>query len=155
MFESKEARILAEFCDKGSLQNYKETLKMVFDKIWMSGCQIAAREDCDLSSHSFDEGRCIIRISLSKKYDDPIEIIWNILHEFGHHLSGDIDKAKLSDATTQLEREINAWKLARIEALLHPLLSVKISDFDQYKKKCLKGYEKAAALYGENSQNGK
>ncbi|MEO8402992.1 MAG: hypothetical protein ABI480_00295 [Chitinophagaceae bacterium] len=145
MLNSKEMQTLDEFCENGKLNDYRSLLTQIFERIIMGKCKIAAQYNCNKSLHSFDLNSCIIRISLSKTYNNPIEIIWTLFHEFGHHKSGKIDK-KLLDPVTTLRREQEAWDLARQEILIYPELLATLSEFEKYKQKCLEGYEKAASI---------
>ena len=146
MPDSKEKKLVDEFCAKGSLHEYSEILYSIFERIKEAGCRISAREDSAISNHDFETDKCQIRISLLKVYDDPLEIIWTILHEFGHHLSGRIDRAKLDDPIFRMAREQEAWDRARIEVLIYPVLADNISHFDSYSLRLLDNYKRKLDL---------
>lgn len=143
---NKELRKVDEFCVKGSLHEYRDVLLAIFRRITEAGCQICSREDCSISNHDFEADKCQIRISLLKVYEDPLEIIWTILHEFGHHLSGRIDRAKLDDPIFRMAREQEAWERARIEVLIYPVLADNISHFDSYSLRLLDNYKRELGL---------
>ncbi len=134
---------LDEFCSVGKLQGYREVLQLIFAKIDDANCNISTREDGGPSVHEFanDKGNCHIRIPLKKYTKNPVAAIWVILHEFGHHLSGSIDKKDLTKAVV-IQREIEAWNLARKELASFPILAKNISEFDEFAQKCLDSYLK-------------
>jgi hypothetical protein len=138
--DSKKFR-LNEFCKVGNLENFRETLESILNKIDESLCNISTREDGGPSVHEFPDisGTCRIRIPLKKFAERPLEAIWVILNEFGHHLSYTINKSELNDKI-RMEREKLAWKHARELAMIYSELEEHISDFDKYSEKCLDSY---------------
>ena len=138
---NKKERRLNEFCDIGNLEDYKEILQAIFNKIDDANCSISARDDRGPAIHEFpnERGSCHIRIPLKTFTNNPIEGIWVILHEFGHHQSGRIDKKQFTkDIIFQREKE--AWNFAREELLLFPKLANDILEFNKYAQKCLESY---------------
>ena len=132
MWKNKTDRTVAEFCAKGNLENYKEILKQIFEKIENKGCQISTREDDISSRHWFIKEKCLIQISFLQSYNNPLDIIWTILHEFGHHLSGEPNKADEGNLDILIEREKLAWDYAREELFSYPELNKSIKDFEIY-----------------------
>jgi len=137
----KELLKLNEFCKMGNLEEYRLILEGIFEKIYQSHCKISARYDGGPSIHEFRDasGTCHIRIPLLKYSGKPVEAIWVILHEFGHHLSGPISRSELKD-NVRMAREELAWKYAREQLAFYPELIGFISDFDEYASKCLKSH---------------
>lgn len=129
-----------EFCKNGNLELYRDILKDIFLKIGDANCKISARYDSDLSNHISNNDYCLIQISLRRKYDKSIHIIWIILHEFGHHLSGPIKKQYENDIKLLIKSEQNAWKLAENEIHNYPELLIEIVDFNEFKEKELESY---------------
>lgn len=140
---SKKQRVINEFCDKGILENYRDILSKIFDEIEGMGCQISSRYNENRSSHEFYIDGCHIRICLNEIYNESIHIIWTILHEFGHHLSGKHSSARINPVE-KLEREELAWRIARDKALEYPALAANISNFDTYREFCLNTYRNRA-----------
>lgn len=66
MLNPRELRRLDEFCDKGSLNSFREVLLAIFEQIKSVNCRIFARYDLPISSHLFHNNECEIRISLNK-----------------------------------------------------------------------------------------
>ena len=142
MTEPELEKRVDEFCENGNLDFNKSTLNQIFDKIRDNGCKISARYDSDISKHEYDYENKIsrIRISLSKKYDKSIHIIWTILHEFGHHLEGPISKKDEKNIEIRKSNELNAWKHAEKEIKNYPELFKLSSDFKDYCNSCLITY---------------
>ena len=139
---NKRQQKINEFCGLGNLERYRNELEGIFDLIEAHGCKISARTDEHSSQHVYDSiGGCHIRISLQEQYKAPVDILWTILHEFGHHLSG---KSSTSKHTKEqkLKREVLAWYYA--EKLLgeFPRLSDMKPAFIAYKDECLDSYNK-------------
>lgn len=130
-----------EFCRDGNLESYRPELTVIFQRIWDKGCKISARYDMHACSHVFEPG-CLIRISFIKPFCHIEEMIWTILHEFGHHLSGYISKREEESRVTKVPRERLAWELARLEVLRYPRLAKQVEDFDRYAALLLEGYIK-------------
>ncbi len=135
---SKRTRCLNEFCHNGNLENFRDLLSLIFDQIRLAGCCISARYEKDQSSHEFELDGCRMRICLNPIYEEPIHLIWTILHEFGHHLSGRPEKT--NDFEFKKRREKLAWEIARQQALKYQVLANEIENFDFYSKICLKSY---------------
>ncbi|MDP2302340.1 MAG: hypothetical protein Q8N03_07950 [Ignavibacteria bacterium] len=129
-----------EFCKNGNLELYRDILKDIFLKIGNANCKISARYDSDLSNHISNNDYCLIQISLRRKYDKPIHIIWIILHEFGHHLSGPIKKQYENNIELLIKSEQNAWNLAENEIHNYPELLIESVDFNEFKEKELESY---------------
>ncbi|MBI5539790.1 MAG: hypothetical protein HY951_07010 [Bacteroidia bacterium] len=140
MLSFKIEQRVNEFCYKGNLEEYRDILKDLFQKIYDSGCQISTRDDSVVSQHETINEKCLIRISLHPINNIPIQTLWTIFHEFGHHLSGAINKKDENDWNIRYASEERAWEQAKIEVLKYPTLSKQINDFDKYKTKCLEDY---------------
>jgi hypothetical protein len=145
MLKSKFDRNVDEFCDYGNLEKYRDLLIDIFSKIEIAGCRISTRQDKPLNIHSKTEnGNCLIQIYADPKfnqcfYQDPIEIVWIILHEFGHHQIGVIDKKDVNNPEIRNFHEKKAWEYARTEVLKYQMLSDRITEFDYY---CIESLKK-------------
>lgn len=132
---------LDEFAQISKHKNFLTIILQIFKEIEFEGCNISARYDTGPSIHEFSEkGRnCLIRIPIKEFVNRPSEAIWTILHEFGHHMSGNISKNKLNEETI-LMREKEAWDFARKYILNIQELHDNIEQFEIYAEKCLKSY---------------
>ncbi len=135
-----------EFCQNGDLEEFRQVLISIFQKIENQNCSISARYDGGSSVHEFQniDGSCKIRIPIMNYSENPIEAIWVILHEFGHHLSGPILRSDFRKASKEfiLDREIRAWEFARNELENFPELLSKIKDFESFTLKCIASYQR-------------
>lgn len=134
---SKLQRTTQEFIKEGKLHEYSDEVTAIIKKIDVEGCGISCHYRADeASSHSFGPGNTYIRIAMVGK-NHPLHIIWDILHEYGHFLSG------LPDTNgPNLKRELLAWDFACKELELYPRLKSFTANFDAYKEYCLVGYRK-------------
>ena len=125
-----------EICQKADLHEFKETIEVILTEIHESDCLISC---FDISGVSVLEqpkdGKNRIRIGLKNK--KPIHIIWGILHEFGHHLSG----TRMENDTT-IYREEKAWEIATELVKKHPQLLGHLDDYNAYQEMCLDSYRK-------------
>lgn len=139
-------RKVNEFCVEGNLEEYRSTLSEIFSNIHSGNCRICARYDKGPSIHEFPSNnkKCIIRIPVKRFLHNPIETIWTILHEFGHHVSGSIEKSELTDAMT-IKREEEAWEYARDFLKNHDELRTGIDEFNIYADRCLNSYKQNIA----------
>jgi hypothetical protein len=131
-------RFVNEIVDLCDLQEFENTLIQIVDKIENSNCRITTRTDISASSCQQsigDSTDSVIRISLKNKRADSIEVIWDILHEYGHLISG-----ARAEIQSDLEREIEAWKFANLELDNYPDLQCYVKQFNMYKQRCLETY---------------
>jgi len=135
---TKSEQLIHELCRNGKLEEHRKILSQIVKEIEDLDCIISChylnnesyieqRTDIEVKSH--------IRISLKANRTDPLEIIWDILHEYGHHLSGKKNKEDLT-----LEREKEAWGYALIEAKKYFDSEEELACFEKYKNLCLKTY---------------
>lgn len=128
-------RLLDEFCDKGKLEPHRETLFQILSDIHENGCKVSARYDADYSNIDPNTVKPNhIRISLSK-VSKPLDVIWILLHEYGHYLSG---PRKTQD--TKIYREELAWQLADNELKKYVNLHSEMESYETCKNKCLQSY---------------
>lgn len=131
---------VGEFCDAGGLEEYREEVELIFAKIYEKECRISSQVYDTQCKHEFFPDGCLIRISFKKPFDKVEEMIWTILHEFGHHLSGRIPMCDQEDKSKIVAREKEAWRLARLEVLRYPRLAAQMADFDRYAAELIAGY---------------
>lgn len=136
MTEKKVKNFIKEICTKGDILQYEQIINTQTHKIVEKGCSISCRYD---RGHSVFEQQPDkpphIRISLIDKKPTPLNIIWAILHEYGHLVSG--NKKKEDDT---IDREELAWENAQKELKEYPELLKEESSFLAYKTFCLNSY---------------
>lgn len=135
-------RKIDEFCEVGNLEEFREIITDIFNEIAKEGCRISTRTDFGPACHNFQKEDCYIKIPILKYVANPIDAIWVILHEFGHHLSGDIPITELHKDDVKLNREIEAWNIARIYVNRFPLLKDRIAEFNLYAENCIDSYRR-------------
>ncbi|WP_276504974.1 hypothetical protein [Terrimonas pollutisoli] len=137
MNTEKNERFLNEVCFEGKLEAYRNTLSQLFSLISKNGCRVSARYDVGYSNiEESVENSNHIRISLIA-VEDPLDIIWKLLHEYGHFLSG---KRKPDDLTIQ--REELAWSFADELIKDYPDLLVHQDAYIRCKQECLNSYRR-------------
>jgi len=131
-------RLKREIILKGKLNGFEETLEKLLQTIFDAGCDISCCDICENSSieQSIDDFlKPHIRIGFKTARENSIHIIWDILHEFGHHLSGKADGEEKT-----LERERVAWDLGLKQLFCFPELTGYVDNYKNYRDKCLKTY---------------
>ncbi len=132
---SARDRLVNELCKNGNLENHREPLASLLDLIHKSGVKVSTRYDMPSSSYeAYVDADKRIRVSL---YDltDPLDVIWEIMHEFGHHLSGE---RKPEDDT--MAREELAWLYADNLLQQFPYFISFKKQYDTCKQNCLHSY---------------
>jgi hypothetical protein len=135
---NKLTRTIDEFCKNGILEDYRDIIQDFFCYIEKENCKICARYDSKKSSHV--DG--VIRISLLPIYKNSLEIIWTIFHEFGHYVSGAIDKKDEHNLEMRIASEEKAWEYAQKKITEYSKLAEQIGAFESYKSECLETYYK-------------
>jgi hypothetical protein len=134
--------LLEEICTMGKLDlSYHSTLEKIISRIEKDGCSVMTRYDIKSSSYEpYADREPIARVSL-KEVEDPLYIIWRLLHEYGHYLSG---KRKPEDRT--MDREELAWKYADELVRQYPDLHLRIDNFEKCKGQDLESYRRALGI---------
>lgn len=139
--QNKEISIkIKEITQKGNLTEFEDSLEKIIRSILNSQCNISCNDLDDISFleqsklYAFNP---IIRIGFKGQKEKPIHYIWDILHEFGHFLSG---VPKPGEEKT-IARETLAWDLALEELKKLPQLLEHVDDFEIYKEQCLLTYK--------------
>jgi hypothetical protein len=141
---SKLTTNVNEFVQNGNLTKYESELREIFTDIDICGCKISARYDPDTrSSHSVDEsGNCRIQISLKKGvHSNELDIIWIILHEFGHHFAP-IKSEHKNVIDEIIMSEERAWDWAEKKIMTFDSLSAEFKSFTACKIRYLNTYYK-------------
>ncbi len=128
-----------EICHKGNLSQFENTVGEILVSIFESYCSISCCDTCETSSiEQATDGtfKTRIRIGFKRQKEKPIHYIWDILHEFGHHLSG------LPNGTEKsIKRESEAWNIGLEQLRKYPELFEHEDDYKKYREICLKTYE--------------
>ncbi len=136
----KESILLQELIQVGKLEVYAAELHDILKRIRQDGCEISTiynDERSRLETTKTPPYRSRIRLSLVEGRLHCLHLIWDLLHEFGHHQSG-----PKQDSDNTLEREELAWELAERELLNYSRLVEEAKNFNNYRIKCIKSYEK-------------
>lgn len=123
------------------LPKYEIVIEKIVRNICKNKCQIDIDFKAEVSKHCENLNYCIIYIKGDFEGSDSKELIWDMLHEFGHHQDViPIPKGKENDDRLMLEREKRAWENADTEFKLYPELSKDVNGYEFYKKSCLRSY---------------
>jgi hypothetical protein len=116
----------------------EKTINDIFLNIYYHENIHVAFDELNNQSSSFLHSKSLIRINIKDNPGRQIRYIWNLLHEYGHYLSGD----RLMGYTEldELAREEEAWENALKEIQKYPILLNEINDFNYHKEFCLKNY---------------
>jgi hypothetical protein len=131
-----------EFLAKTKLVGYDDTPFAIIDRILDHGCGISCDDTglCSRCAQRIDDPTVPdhIYIAFGRTREKPLYFVWEILHEFGHHLSGKPSPGE--DGT--VAREELAWDHAAKEIERYPPLGNQIDDFLAYREYCLVNYRK-------------
>jgi hypothetical protein len=117
---------------------YEDVVRSIVTKVYENGCCINTWNK-KISLHNWEpESSCIIWLGIDKV--DTKHMMWDLLHEFGHHLDGRKSADYKDNDFIEQMREINAWKNADQEFSLYSILQKDYENYLDYKTKCLKTY---------------
>ncbi len=127
-----------EFLNRGNLYDFEATVDKLISRVTSPpGCNLSCSYIDENSNIKFLDSGPWIQIGFKNRNGEKIEIIWDILHEYGHYLSG---KPPLNNGPDPA-REIDAWENALIEIKnYYTELIPFLEDFEKYKAKCLMSY---------------
>jgi hypothetical protein len=134
--EHKQSCLSNEICQKIKTNEFEYEIKSIIISIFSNNIKISP---CDIYPESLTEidktgeKNPRIRLKLNKTIHRPEHIIWDMLHEFGHGLSGITDE-------TSIIREIEAWNRAYVELVKYPKLKLIEQSFFKYQRDCLETY---------------
>jgi hypothetical protein len=134
----KIQRLKREIVQNGNLIEFETAIGDIIQNIIESNCDISCDYTCENSriSQSIDNSfKSHIWLGFKNIKEKPNQIIWDILHEYGHHLSG---KADGKEKTR--ERERVAWDLGLKQLSCFPELTGYVDNYKSYRDKCLKTY---------------
>jgi len=143
MLRSKRERLINELCRKAQLEHYRSVLSKIVAMIEDNGCNVCTSDIAVESVYSVTEGQTpVIRVGLFK-LDKPLWVIFRMLHEYGHHLSG----PKQEDDTPVYREEL-AWKHAETLLPQYPELVKLMAEYEACRAHDLASYYRR---YGGNS----
>ena len=131
---------------EGNLAAYENELTLIVTAIFGRNCGLVCKTTLP-SSHLAQtphnpDNRPIMHIGLLGR-KQPLEIIWSMLHEYGHVLQGSAALKEVElDKSLEYPREKDAWDKAEIELVKYPRLVANISEFYDYRDFALNTYEK-------------
>jgi hypothetical protein len=133
-------QLIDEFCAEGKLEDFRQTIREILAEIKKNGAVVSCKYNETASNVDQDRERPKhIRVSMIH-VKTPLNIIWVMLHEYGHYL----DWPRNADHSV-VQREETAWLLAEIELFKYPQLIPEIESFRIHRAWCLDTYYK---IYG-------
>src|SRR5438105_312416 len=132
---SKRELLINEFCFKAKLSNFREFLTSIITEIENSDCKIGCNDIERTSVLRPTENGYLIHIGLIEK--EPLHVLWDILHEFGHFQSGHKENHEI-----EYKREIEAWGFAHLKMMKYAELVPHENNFKLYKEDCVASYRK-------------
>ena len=133
----KRRMLKKEFVERGKLIEYQGVVDVLIDQILDSRCLLSICDICDTSriEQNMDGTQLNhIRISL-KNIEKPIHIIWCMLHEYGHHLSG-----KPTGNEKSIAHEQEAWDNGLLVLQTFSLLKQEEANYIEFSKINLQTY---------------
>jgi len=122
------------------LEELNPLIEEIVVKIFSSGCKLMAYKNGN-SKHQVTKLDCIIFLNVSDNRD-RLHLLWDLIHEFGHHLDPDkLDKNDAHNPVDRIRREETAWILADSEFQKHPELFIFEENYLTYKRECLQSYK--------------
>jgi hypothetical protein len=113
--------------------DYPEVQKAIstwIEIIEAKGITVGTRSD--KSASSFENG--IIKISCTEMSSKGTNVLWDLVHEYGHSLDPDMSDLRMTP------REIRAWEIARQLLIQDGISDEELHTFDEHKNKKLFSY---------------
>lgn len=126
--------VVQEIISVSGLIEYEEVLKDIIHEIHNRVFNLSCRYDSNQSVIEWESS--LIRISVKRGNDHGINILWDLLHEFGHLLD-----LKPNNNDPGIKREISAWNNAEKFIKSYPELKLKYDSFLMRRNECLKTYQ--------------
>lgn len=137
-------QLINEICKNGLLEEYRDTIRAILEEIFANGAKVSCKYNETASNIDRDRVRPYhIRVSMIE-VKHPLNIIWNILHEYGHYLDWPV---KQEDS--RIDREKTAWRYAEQMLPKYPKLLDGIAYFEHHKNWCLSTYYAAEKVRKE------
>jgi hypothetical protein len=134
---NKSTQLAKEISKKIGTKDYQDIILRILNNIKkgnkfdISSCYCCP--ETMIETDKTGENKPHIRLKLNKDIKKPEHIIWEILHEYGHCLSG-------IPEIPSINREIEAWDKAYLKLLKYPKLKIMEQSFFDYQKNCLETY---------------
>lgn len=143
----KIAQTVRNLVDEGHLSDFKAELELIVAKIYQLDCGIVCEKlekSSWLTQTAHKKNRGLMHIGLKDRWT-PVDIIWSILHEFGHLLQ-DVEELPVVEEDIALKyfREKDAWDRAEIEMKTYPKLASLAKQFYSYRDAQLISYQKGS-----------
>ena len=132
---SKSNQIVREICHLTKSENLRNTIYPVISDIINKNIGISISNFFETSSIEYSNSincKSIIRINIEKDKTTE-QVLWDILHEYGHYLSGSTQKPNVT-------REIEAWNRAYNILVNYKELIPREQSFFKYQEICLETY---------------
>ncbi len=128
-------QLIDELCANGHLEEYRETIRALLTEINDNGAYVSCKynEAASNIDPSFERPKHIRASMINVK--TPLNIIWVILHEYGHYLDWPRNPEHLV-----VQREEKAWQIAEEVLIKHPQLTPNIAGFYMHREWCLDSY---------------
>jgi hypothetical protein len=135
----KKTQLVKEICAKGGLLGFEALVDKLISRIHEADCKISCCDTCFDTKINQDlkgEQKSHIQLGFKTIRERPIHLIWDIFHEFGHHLSG----LPQPGEERTVERETQAWNLGLNVLHEYPDLLSEEADYLAYAKSKLQTY---------------
>lgn len=135
----KLKQIINEFCFEWDLELYRSCLEIAIQIIKDNDFSVSIWRNGPRSKINWDQNH--IQIAISEKSKGTLAIIWDILHEIGHLLTGNPKNNDFSTPDKITREEIaweNAWIIVKSKM---PALVIAYEDFNNYRNDCLMSYK--------------
>jgi hypothetical protein len=122
-----------------NLPEYNEVIENIVKRIFDEGCDMM-HYDQERSMHQVTIHDCMILLSTKTK--NKLDILWELIHELGHHLDMDRNIEEDSSKMSVLRKaEIRAWKQADKVFDECPEVQHLKNLYTNYKVRSLKSYD--------------
>jgi hypothetical protein len=132
-----EKKLIDEFCKVGKLETHRNVLEDIFTGFELKPVGISCRTDGFSSSAEAGPNGTHIRINVRDR-ENPLHIIWDLLHEYGHFFNGPVDDK--TDKNKVALREYRAWQFASDFFNVFPELQPYRAEFNKYRQVCFSSY---------------
>ena len=135
--------LIDEICVNGKLEVHRKVIEDIFSAFELKPCSIACKYNGTPSVTEFNPNGTIIRLDV-KDRESPLNIIWDLMHEYGHFFNGSIDDK--NDKNKIAISEYKAWRFADefFDCFLE--LQQYRTEFNKYRQVCFSSYIEALQL---------
>lgn len=131
---------VAEIKSYFELRNFDDIIERIIHEIYNANCKLMVNPNATYSKHQVTSIDCIIILGVNKDRNE-LEILWDLLHEFGHHSDPNkLSKGDSQNVNERIRREKTAWAYADEEFKSNQLLHVYKDNYIAYRDSCLNTY---------------